>query len=173
MKFRIPWRHSKDGILRHGILLVKEYNCIERSSRGGNWTSNERWRRIWSSQWEEGMAVRAGLQVSHVASWSSSTAQLSHRQLLTFQSLCAAPWLSSGRPSPGCSRASRCLSLQKQGDLGRFFMFRNYPHEKVQVNMGAAILLLHLPKTSEYIFKRKHCFLGLIGNIRPNTGFSS
>ena len=34
-------------------------------------------------------------------------------------------------------------------------MFRNYPHEKVQVNMGAAILLLHLPKTSEYIFIRK------------------
>lgn len=34
-------------------------------------------------------------------------------------------------------------------------MFRNYPHEKVQVNMGAAILLLHLPKTSEYIFKKQ------------------
>ena len=52
-------------------------------------------------------------------------------------------------------QGQQVLVITKAGDLGRFFMFRNYPHEKVQVNMGAAILLLHLPKTSEYIFKKQ------------------
>ena len=66
--------------------------------------------------------------------------QLSHRQLQTFQSLCAAPWLSSNRPSPGCSRASRCFSLQTFVLWSDFSLIPNYPHEEVQVTMGAAIL---------------------------------
>ena len=79
--------------------------------------------------------------------------QLSHRQLQTFQSLCAAPWLSSGRPSPGCSRASRLLSSIKINRKDRFSLFRNYPHERVQVTMGAAILtFMSCPK---FLYKLK------------------